>query len=73
VVEAAWHRGRHRGGGAEKKILVDGGGGRGFTIHRCGNDGRADGVVPRRSDSVDPMAVEAVREVLVWTHQWWRW
>jgi hypothetical protein len=37
------HHGPDDGGGQlEKKISVDGGGGRGFAIHWCGDDGQAD-------------------------------
>jgi hypothetical protein len=68
VEEEEWvARGRIRG--PEKKTSVGGVGGGGFSIHRCGGDGWADGVVPRRG--VEPMMVEAVGDALVWTC--WRW
>jgi hypothetical protein len=58
-----------RGRGVEMKTLVGGVGGGGFSVHRCGADGWADGVVPGRG--MEPMTVEAVGEALVWTC--WRW
>jgi hypothetical protein len=40
-----------------------------LCVNWCDSDGQADGTVPRRGDTVDLTAVEAVEEVPVWTRQ----